>query len=179
MDTKELIEWYNLNRNLITVLDAEIECKMARGTLSAAIKGARGLPAKFVQPLTVLMDSLTAGSPVKVKPAKGKPSEDAPAKIIEQAAPMLQRPKMENVEQVKPANVEPAKGITRTETTASGLLVQYRDRYPTHNEKHGHNYTLIHSDGNGKPKTYFSGACYMRTGAHRPAWFSFTLEDLK
>jgi hypothetical protein len=174
MDTKELIGWYDLNRNLITVLDAEIECKMARGTLSAAIKGTRGLPAKFVQPLTVLMDSLTAGSPVKVKPAKGKPSEDAPAKIVEQVAPMLQRPEKENVEQVKPV-----KGMVRTETTASGLLVQYRDRYPTHNEKHAHNYTLIHSDGKGNPKTYFNGICYMRTGAHRPARFSFTLEDLK
>jgi hypothetical protein len=176
MDTKALLEWYNTNRDLITVLDAETECGMSRGTLSAAIKGTRGLPSKYIEPLTILMDSLTAGprQEPKAETQKGNP-EQKPVQVFAPAPPMLQR--STNSQQEKPVTVIPPQ-VTRTEITASGVVVRYRDRYPTHGQKHNGEYKLIKDEGKGKPKTYFNGTCYMRTGNHKPARFAFIQSDL-
>lgn len=199
---EELLKWYDDNRGLITVNSAEKEVGAPRGTLSYAIKGTRDLPKKYIEPLTILMDSLTAAPSknvatdkpkqerLKQKPVKVAASEDKPVQIAEPVAPMLQHSRSTHTK--APANVQPSKKltqqeaeqvspsskVTRTETTASGIVVKFRDRYPSNNDKNGGTYKLIKDEERGKPKTYFNGTCYMKTGNHTAARYAFNLEDL-
>ena len=64
----DLVKWFDDNRKLITVKEAEQECNIPSGVLNKAIKGTRNLPKKYIEPLTILKDSLDNGTPPKENP---------------------------------------------------------------------------------------------------------------
>lgn len=194
---EDLLKWYDGNRELITVNSAEKEVGAPRGTLSYAIAGKRALPKKFIEPLTILMDSLTAGPSQDVATDKPKQKsvkvatvEDKPVQITEPVAPMLQPSRSTHAKEA--ANVQPSKDIVqqkpeqgipsskviRTETLPSGIIVRFRDRYPSQADRNGGAYKLIKNEGHGEPNTYFNGTCYMKTGNHAAARYAFSIEDL-
>ena len=153
MEVSEVLKWFDNNRDITTVLEVETECGMARGTLSAAIKGTRGLPKKYVEDLIILIDSLTAAPreemiEQRTQPTEGTPEEDS---------------------------------STRYETTASGIRVRFRTKYPTQQDKTSGKFLTVkeYKDKDGSTvKISFNGTAYKKTGNHKPARFAFKLKEL-
>jgi hypothetical protein len=160
MNNDELLRWYNDNRELMTVNQVEKELQMSRGTLSQAIQGSRNLPKKYIEPLTVLMNSLTAAPP-KVATSL----EDEPVQISASTSPMLQQTREEEPDIKDTWNGKP---LTRKKSV-------------TFEDKNAGNWIQVREgkEKNGRTRDYFNGKVYMKTGAYKPATFATNIEDLK